>query len=366
MATRMGVMLALLARHWALGAPSSGARRLSETAACTDTTAINLACPTPSFGTVVPSNCDGVACAGLFTVWWELCRHDAAVVGADAANHGAFGAFYAQCQETIGLSPAPAVTAVEITAPADACYAPAFGVFTRQDGVMENGRPVFGHLVGSRTYFVYSAEDAGGQGPTWYLDNDQDAGNAMFAFIHSASMTPPSGSWSIWCGGGRGYEDFVLSVSSAGAGGASAGTPPVPPAPPPRPPAAPPPPSPAPPPTAGGSGKDLQIVGPADACYAPAFGVFTRQDGVMENGRPVFGHLVGSRTYFVYSAEDAGGQGPTWYLDNDQDAGNAMFAFIHSASMTPPSGSWSIWCGGGRGYEDFVLSVSSAGPQSGH
>mgnify|MGYP007025757806 FL=1 len=216
MATRMGVMLALLARHWALGAPSSGARRLSETAACTDTTAINLACPTPSFGTVVPSNCDGVACAGLFTVWWELCRHDAAVVGADAANHGAFGAFYAQCQETIGLSPAPAVTAVEITAPADACYAPAFGVFTRQDGVMENGRPVFGHLVGSRTYFVYSAEDAGGQGPTWYLDNDQDAGNAMFAFIHSASMTPPSGSWSIWCGGGRGYEDFVLSVSSAG------------------------------------------------------------------------------------------------------------------------------------------------------
>ena len=199
-------------------APGSAAavgRRLTETAVCTDTTAINVACPSPSFGTVVPSSCDEVTCAGLFTVWWELCRSDVAVANADAANNGAFSSFYARCQETIGLSPAPAV-AIEITAPADACYGPAFGEFTRQDGVVQNGRPVFGHMVGSRTYFVYSADDPGGQGPTWYLDNDQDADNAMFGFIHSASMTPPSGSWSIWCGGGRGYEEFALSVSGTG------------------------------------------------------------------------------------------------------------------------------------------------------
>jgi hypothetical protein len=203
------------------GAPSSAApaaaRRLTETVACTDTTAINLACPSPSFGTVVPSNCDDVTCAALFTVWWELCSSDVAVASADAANNGAFSAFYNRCQFTIGLSPAPAVTAIEIAAPADACYGPAFGEFTRQDGVIQNGRPVFGHMVGSRTYFVYSADDPDGEGPTWYLDNDQDSENAMFGFIHSSSMTPPSGSWSIWCGGGRGYEDFALSVSGADA-----------------------------------------------------------------------------------------------------------------------------------------------------
>eukprot|EP01051_Picozoa_sp_SAG22_P004534 SAG22_NODE_245_length_13962_cov_11.954555_14_plen_309_part_00 len=34
-----------------------------------------------------------------------------AVAGADAANHGAFGSFYAQCQQTIGVSPAAAVPA---------------------------------------------------------------------------------------------------------------------------------------------------------------------------------------------------------------------------------------------------------------
>ena len=179
-------------------------------------------------------------------------------------------------------------------------------------------------------------------------------------------MTPPSGSWSIWCGGGRGYEEFALSVSGAGADGTGSGTSPVPPAPPSRPSPPPPPPPPPPSPSAGGSGKDLQILAPADACYGPAFGEFTRSDGVVQNGRPVFGHMVGSRTYFVYSADDPDGQGPTWYLDNDQDADNAMFGFIHSASMTPPSGSWSIWCGEGRGYEEFALSVSGTGSQSGH
>jgi hypothetical protein len=176
-------------------------------------------------------------------------------------------------------------------------------------------------------------------------------------------MTPPGGSWSIWCGGGRGYEDFSLSVAGAVDGFPSV-PPPTLPTPPMKSPA--PPPTPPPPPPAVDSSTVLQITGPADACYVAAFGEFTRQDGVMQNGRPVFGHMVGSRTYFMYNADDPDGQGPTWYLDNDQDGDNAYFGFIHSGSMTPPGGSWSIWCGGGRGYEDFSLSVAGAALGSGH
>ena len=95
------------------------------------------------------------------------------------------------------------------------CYRQAFGRYIADSGDGSNGRPSYSMKVGSRVYRIYNAKGQDGQA-TWYLDNDLDS-HAEFGFIVSSATQPPSGQWSIWCGGGRRYVKFALSVSLGGA-----------------------------------------------------------------------------------------------------------------------------------------------------